>query len=126
MTHDDGVKAVPVCEHHWVHRAQRDYPEWLAFIAQCSLCGSYGPIDLRDGWSVVRTGPDWLPGQPGDVAEFMADCENDYGDPVRVNGRWMRGVHGWWTAGMGGNWLPDADVPADAVLVLPAKTRGQS
>lgn len=56
--------------------------------------------------------PSWLPGQPGDVAEW--------------------GGRRW---GMGGNWwhpiisepgspsIRDDEVPADAVLVLPAKTR---
>lgn len=66
--------------------------------------------------------PEWLPGQPGDVAEFTADAENEYGDPVHAT-RWMRGRLGWWAPGMGGNWISDDDVPADAVLVLPAPTR---
>lgn len=65
--------------------------------------------------------PSWLPGQPGDVAEFTAQSANEYGDTV-IASRWMRGVHGWWAPGMGGNWIEDDAVPADAVLVLPAKT----
>ena len=57
--------------------------------------------------------PSWLPGQPGDVAEWGGK-------------RWARDGLRWWrfsetdhTAG-----YEDDDVPADAVLVLPAKTRG--
>lgn len=56
--------------------------------------------------------PSWLPGQPGDVAEWGGK-------------RWARDGLRWWrfsetdhTAG-----YEDDDVPADAVLVLPAKTR---
>ena len=68
------------------------------------------------------TSTNWLPGHPGDVADFTADAENEYGDPVHAT-RWMRGRLGWWAPGMGGNWISDDDVPADAVLVLPAPTR---
>ena len=56
------------------------------------------------------------------VADFTADAENEYGDPVHAT-RWMRGRLGWWAPGMGGNWIGDDDVPTDAVLVLPAPTR---
>lgn len=88
------------------------------------------PAVLEDGRMTIDTAaafpderrPDWLPGcQPGDVADFTADAENEYGDPVHAT-RWMRGRLGWWAPGMGGNWIEDDAVPADAVLVLPAKT----
>ena len=68
------------------------------------------------------TSTNWLPGHPGDLADFTADAENEYGDPVHAT-RWMRGRLGWWAPGMGGNWIGDDDVPTDAVLVLPAPTR---
>ena len=77
-------------------------------------------IEAKDKYAFRR--PEWLPGQPGDVAEFTADAENEHGDPVHAT-RWMRGRLGWWAPGMGGNWISDDDVPADAVLVLPAPTR---
>lgn len=88
------------------------------------------PAVLEDGRMTIDTAaafpddrrPEWLPGQPGDVADFTADAENEYGDPVHAT-RWMRGRLGWWAPGMGGNWIADDVVPTDAVLILPAPTR---
>lgn len=54
MSDADQAAAVPPCNHHWIHRAQPDFPEWLGWIARCSLCDHFGPVDLRDGWVVVR------------------------------------------------------------------------
>lgn len=57
--------------------------------------------------------PSWLPGQPGDVAEWGGQ-------------RWLRrdwpSIANTW-ASEAGEVVEDAEVPADAVLVLPAKTR---
>ena len=52
---EDRAANPPPCEHHWVHRAQPDYPEWLSFIAHCSQCGRFGELDIRDGWTVTTT-----------------------------------------------------------------------
>jgi hypothetical protein len=56
--------------------------------------------------------PSWLPGQPGDVAEWDGQ-------------RWMRGRRWWWVddEDFATHSMSDDDVPADSVLVLPAKTR---
>jgi len=57
--------------------------------------------------------PSWLPGQPGDVAEWGGKRRGRSAD-----GEWWNFADSVWEA------ATDDDVPADAVLVLPAKTRG--
>lgn len=70
----------------------------------------------RGGWANAEDlipddrGPSWLPGQPGDVAEFDGK-------------RWLRQADNWWFDVSGEGGTTDDDVPADAVLVLPARTR---
>lgn len=62
--------------------------------------------------------PSWLPGQPGDVAEFEGQrwaCLVEDGDPAWIC---LTGEY----ADMTDN-RADDDVPAGAVLILPAKTR---
>lgn len=57
--------------------------------------------------------PSWLPGQPGDVAEWGGQ-------------RWMRRRERWCAVGVDSRLsalADDDEVPADAVLVLPAPTR---
>lgn len=53
--------------------------------------------------------PSWLPGQPGDVAEWGGQ-------------RWFR-LSRWYASDPAVESVHDSHVPADAVLVLPAKTR---
>lgn len=79
----------------------------------------------RQGWALPADlipdtrRPDWLPGRPGDVAEWGGE-------------RWAYGVDesgvaAWWPLHDTDNTnMYDDDVPADAVLVLPAKTREAS
>lgn len=57
--------------------------------------------------------PSWLPGQPGDVAEWGGQ-------------RWMRRRERWCAVSVDSclsSLAEDDEVPADAVLVLPATTR---
>jgi hypothetical protein len=73
-----------------------------------------GPVDLRPNTDLLpdTRPPSWLPGQRGDVAEWDGQ-------------RWMRGRRWWWVddEDFATHSMSDDDVPADSVLVLPAKTR---
>lgn len=96
----------------------------VTIVSRCPDTEPWWEVDVgseKDGYRMsVRAAnlipddrrPSWLPGQPGDVAEWGGK-------------RWARDGLRWWrfsetdhTAG-----YEDDDVPADAVLVLPAKTR---
>jgi len=92
--------------------------EHVVIKGRNTICGTQNAEIIPDDRS-----PEWLPGVPGDVAVFDAVAMNQYGEVVPPTGHWMRGRHGWWTAGMGANWLADDDVPSDAVLVLKSRER---
>ena len=78
--------------------------------------GLYAEVDPEDLIPDDRR-PSWLPGQPGDVAEWGGERWAARDDGDGVGHYWVR------LTGEYGAIDSDADVPADAVLVLPAKTR---